>query len=101
MKNIIFGFVLLLALVIFGFTPGIIDHAQANPLFAQMPQPSSTPQPVTTPTPPAPTAPSANQPTPQPSKAPVAAKPNPPKEQSSGPYDMEAMKAFNRALYGS
>jgi hypothetical protein len=101
MKNIMFGFVLLLALFIFGFTPGIIGNAQASPLFAQTPQPSATPQPIKIPTPPTPVTPPAKKPTAQPTKAPVAAKANPPKEQSSGPYDMEAIKAFNRALYGS
>jgi hypothetical protein len=101
MKKIIVGFILSLALFVFGINPGIVGHAQANPLFAQVPQPSATPKPLKAPAQLQPTPPAANQPTPQPSQAPVAAQPKPPKEQSSGPYDMEAMKAFNRALYGS
>jgi hypothetical protein len=101
MKKIISGFLLLAALLIFGFTADIIGSAEASPLFAQVSQPSATPQPSTTPAPPKPTAPSADQPAPQPSKAPVVSTTKPPKEKSSGPYDMEAMKAFNRALYGS
>jgi hypothetical protein len=101
MKKIIVGFILSLALLIFGINPGMVGHAQANPLFAQVPSPSATPEPQKQASPPPLNTPVANQPTPQPSQAPSAAKSKPPKEQPSGPYDMEAMKAFNRALYGS
>jgi hypothetical protein len=106
MKNILFGFILLFALFVFGVNLGMMNNAQATPLFAQVPQPTASPQPPKAPETPqasAPTAnqPTANQPTPQPATPPIAAKPKPPKEKSSGPYDMEAMKAFNRALYGS
>lgn len=99
MKNILFGFILLFALFVFGVNPELMSNAQATPLFAQVPQPAASPQPLKASAPPQP--PAANQPTPQPSTPPIAAKPKPPKEESSGPYDMEAMKAFNRALYGS
>jgi hypothetical protein len=101
MKKIILGFILPLALLIFGMNLELMGQAQASPLFAQVPTPSATPQPKKQASPPPLNAPTANQPTPQPSQAPVVAKPKPPKEQPSGPYDMEAMKAFNRALYGS
>jgi hypothetical protein len=103
MKKIMLGFILPLALFIFGINLGVMGKAQANPLFAQVPQPSATPQSQKQVSPPPLNTPVANQPTPQPSQAPAAAQPKPPKEQSqsSGPYDMEAMKAFNRALYGS
>jgi hypothetical protein len=101
MKNILFGFILLCALFVFGVNPGMMNNAQAAPLFAQVPQPTASPQPPKAPATPQPPAPAANQPTPQATTPPIAAKPKPPKEKSSGPYDMEAMKAFNRALYGS
>jgi hypothetical protein len=101
MKKIILGFILTLALFVFGMNLEGMGQAQASPLFAQVPQPSVTPEPQKEALPPQPNAPAPNQPTPQPSQAPVAAQPKPPQEQPSGPYDMEAMKAFNRALYGS
>jgi hypothetical protein len=101
MKNILFGFILLFALLVFGVNLGMMNNAQATPLFAQVPQPTASPQPPKAPETPQAPAPTANQPTPQPATPPIAAKPKPPKEKSSGPYDMEAMKAFNRALYGS
>jgi hypothetical protein len=101
MKNILFGFILLFALFVFGVNPGMMNNAQATLLFAQVPQPTASPQPPKAPATPQPPTPTANQPTPQPAAPPIAAKPKPPKEKSSGPYDMEAMKAFNRALYGS
>jgi hypothetical protein len=101
MRKIILGFILPLALFLFGINLGVMGKAQASPLFAQVPQPSKTPQPQKQASPPPLNAPAANQPTPKASQAPVAAQPKPPKEQPSGPYDMEAMKAFNRALYGS
>jgi hypothetical protein len=101
MKKIILGFILPLALFICGMNFELMGQAQASPLFAQVPQPSATPEPQKQASPPQGNTPAANQPTPQPSQAPVATQPKPPKEQPSGPYDMEAMKAFNRALYGS
>ncbi len=101
MKNILFGFMLLFALYVFGVNPELMSNAQASSLFAQVPQPTASPQPQKAPATPQPPAPAANQPTPQPTTPPIAAQPKQPKEQSSGPYDMEAMKAFNRALYGS
>jgi outer membrane biosynthesis protein TonB len=100
MKNMMFGFILLFALLVFRFTPWIVGNAQATPLIAQAQQPAPV-QPQKVPVPPKPVTPSENQQKEQPSKESEVPQEKQTKEQSSGPYDMEAMKAFNRALYGS
>jgi hypothetical protein len=101
MKKIILGVLLLAALLIFGFIPPTIGPAQANPVLAQVAQPSPPPQSQETPAPSKPAEPSDNQAKPEESKPSETAKAQKSKEESPGPYDMEAIKAFNRALYGS
>jgi hypothetical protein len=100
MKKIILGFLLLTALLIFGFMPPTIGSAQANLILAQAVQSSPSPQPQEPPASPKPAEPSENQAKSEETKPSETAKAQS-KEESSGPYDMEAIKAFNHALYGS
>jgi hypothetical protein len=98
MKRILFGLLLAVALL-FGIALPEIP-VLAAPLIAQAnPSPEPQPAPVVTPQ----RQPQA-QPTAQPSPAPQptpAAKATPTLPPDDDPYGIEAMKAFNRALYGS
>lgn len=114
MKKLILAALLTIAILSFG-SIGPSAHAVSGvdhwPISFPMAQvKSATPQPQKSPSPPT-KSPATNnsvqnQNVTSPPKAgavspPAPAAKTPPKGQSSGPYDMEAMKAFSRSLYGS